>query len=397
MSAVEYNINCKDRWCPVLRELPLRPTWAEIDLAAITHNIQQFRSHISPRTRLMAIVKANAYGHGAVQVARTAVAAGVSFLSVGMVEEAIELRENGLTAPILILGYTPKEYAPYLVQYRLTPSVFTLPEAQAFSQAAVQAKTKLEVHVKVDTGMTRVGCQAQEADSFIRQLAAMPGLQITGLYTHFASADQQDLTFARLQLARYLALVERLEARGIKIPLKHVANSAAAMSMPEAQLDMVRLGIGLYGLYPSAEVNRSQIQLQPAMTLKAKIVYLKDVPAGVGVSYGSTYVTTQPARIATLNIGYGDGYRRQLSNRGQVLVHGQRVPVVGRICMDQTMINVQDVPGVQAGDEVVLFGQQDGALLSVDEVASWLDTINYEVITAISRRVPRVNLGEDEY
>ena len=256
----------------------------------------------------------------------------------------------------------------------------------------MQAKTKLEVHVKVDTGMTRVGCQAQEADSFIRQLAALPGLQITGLYTHFASADQQDLTFARLQLARYLALVERLEAQGIKIPLKHVANSAAAMSMPEAQLDMVRLGIGLYGLYPSAEVNRSQIQLQPAMTLKAKIVYLKDVPAGVGVSYGSTYVTTQPARIATLNIGYGDGYRRQLSNRGQVLVHGQRVPVVGRICMDQTMINAGCAQA--AGDEVVLFGQQDGALLSVDEVASWLDTINYEVITAISRRVPRVYLGK---
>lgn len=376
--------------------LPLRPTWAEIDLGAIRHNIQQFRLHISSRTQLMAIVKADGYGHGAVQVARTAVAAGVSFLCVGMVEEAIELRENGLTTPILILGFTPQEYASYLVQYNLTPSVFTLAEAQAFSRAAVQSATRLDVHIKVDTGMARVGCQAGEADSFVQQIAALPGLQVAGLYTHFASADQADLTFARLQLSRYLALVQRLEAQGIMIPFKHVANSAAAICMPEAQLDIVRLGIGLYGLYPSAEVSQKQIQLRPAMTLKAKIIYIKDVPAGVGVSYGSTFVTTQPTRIATLNIGYGDGYRRQLSNLGQVLVHGKRVPIVGRICMDQTMINVQDVAGVQAGDEVVVFGRQNGAQLPADEVASWLDTINYEVVTAISRRVPRIYLGEDE-
>ncbi|MCR3921705.1 MAG: alanine racemase [Firmicutes bacterium] len=376
---------------------PLRPTWAEIDLDAIVHNVRQFRSHISPKTRLMAIVKADGYGHGAVKVARAAVAAGVSFLCVGMVEEAIELRENGLIAPILILGFTPKEYAPYLLQYQLTPSVFTLEVAQAFSQAAVAVGQSLAVHIKVDTGMTRVGCYpAEEADNFIRAVATLPGLEIAGLYSHFASADQEDKTFARIQLDHYLSLVRRMEAQGIPIPLKHIANSAAAISMPEAQLDLVRLGISLYGLYPSDEVGRKQVQLRPAMSLKAKIIHVKDVPTGVGVSYGRSYVTAKPTRIATLNIGYGDGYRRQLSNLGQVLVHGQRVPIAGRVCMDQTMICVQDIADVQVGDEVVLFGKQGDALLHVDEVARWLNTINYEVVTSISRRVPRVYLGEDE-
>ena len=381
-----------------MQGLPLRPTWAEIDLSAIKHNVHQFRSFLSPGTRLMAIVKADGYGHGAVKVAQAALNAGVSYLCVGMVEEAVELREHGLDAPILILGFTPKEDAPYLVQYNLTPSVFTIAEAEAFSAAAVNAGKTLKVHIKVDTGMTRVGCfPCEGADDFVFQVKALPGLEIEGLYTHFASADQADLSFAYEQLERYLALVQRLEKKGIKIPLKHVANSAAALQMPEAQLDLVRLGIGLYGLYPSVAVavKCKQINLRPAMSLKTKIIYLKKVPAGIGISYGSTYTTNKPTRIATLNIGYGDGYRRRLSNRGQVLVHGQRAPIVGRICMDQTMISVEGIDNVNVGDEVVLFGQQGEAQLHVDEVASWLDTINYEVVTCISRRVPRVYLGED--
>lgn len=391
MSAVEYNRYCKDRWCNNLHRFPPRPAWAEIDLSAIAHNIKQFQQHVSSQTRLMAIVKADGYGHGAVEVAREAVAAGISFLGVGMVEEAVELREQGINTPILILGFTPAAYAPYLCQYNLTPTVFTLEEADAFAQAALLAEKDLAVHVKVDTGMGRVGCfPCEEADDFISYVAARQGLSLSGLYTHFAAADHAEAEYTHWQLQRFLALVARLEARGIHIPIKHAANSAGAISYPETQLDMVRLGIGVYGLYPADEVSREQVMLRPAMSLKAQVIYVKDVPAGTGISYGSTYISEQNTRVATLPLGYGDGYPRHLSNCGQVLIHGQRAPVIGRICMDQTMINVHGIENVKAGDEVVLFGRQGDAILPVDEVARLLNTINYEVVTRISRRIPRV-------
>jgi len=375
---------------------PLRPAWAEINLAAIGHNVRQFKSHLSPKTLIMAIVKADGYGHGAVEVAREAVAAGVSFLGVGLVEEAVQLRENGFDVPILILGFTPAEYGPYLCRYNLTPTVFTLEEADAFAGAARSCAQTLTVHVAVDTGMGRVGCfPCEKADSFIAHVAALQGLALQGIYTHFASADQADKSFACWQLKRFNDLVRRLETQGIHIPVKHTANSAAAIDLPEAHFEMVRLGISLYGLYPSAEVQRSTVALRPAMSLKARIIFTKDIPAGTGVSYGSTYVADRPVRIATLPLGYGDGYPRKLSNIGQVLVRGKRVPIVGRVCMDQTMINVQDVGGVVAGDEAVMFGRQGEAQLHVDEVAGWLDTINYEVVTRISGRIPRVYFWED--
>ncbi|MBS3886388.1 MAG: alanine racemase [Dethiobacter sp.] len=375
---------------------PLRPAWAEINLAAIGHNVRQFKNHLSPKTSIMAIVKADGYGHGAVEVARAAVAAGVSFLGVGLVEEAVQLRENGFDVPILILGFTPAEYAPYLCQYKLTPSVFTLEEADAFARAARNCAQTLAVHVAVDTGMGRVGCfPCEKADGFIAHLAALQGLVLQGIYTHFASADQSDKSFACWQLKRFNDLVHRLAAQGIHIPVKHTANSAASIDLPEAHFEMVRIGISLYGLYPSAEVERSAVALRPAMSLKARIIFTKDIPAGTGVSYGSTYVANRLERIATLPLGYGDGYPRKLSNVGQVLVRGKRAPIVGRVCMDQTMINVQDIGGVLAGEEAVLFGRQGKALLHVDEVAGWLDTINYELVTRISGRIPRVYVWED--
>jgi alanine racemase len=344
----------------------------------------------------MAIVKADGYGHGAVEVARAAVAAGVSFLGVGLVEEAVELRENGLTVPILILGFTPAEYGPYLCRYHLTPTVFTSEEAEAFSAAAKSCGHELPVHIKVDTGMSRVGYfPCEEADDFIVGIASKPGLSLQGLYTHFASADHRDKTFTRQQLQRYLSLVQRLEARGIHVPVKHTANSAGAIDVRDAHFDMIRLGISLYGLYPSAEVNRMDVDLRPAMALKSRIIFIKEVPAGTGISYGSTYVTDQRTRVATLPLGYGDGYPRQLSNIGQVLVRGQRAPIVGRVCMDQTVINVQHINDVMTGDEAVLFGRQGDSILHVDEVARWLNTINYEVVTRISRRIPRVYIRED--
>ncbi len=375
---------------------PLRPAWAEINLAAIGHNVRQFKNHLSPRTSIMAIVKADGYGHGAVEVARAAVAAGVSFLGVGLVEEAVQLRENGFDVPILILGFTPAEYAPYLCRYNLTPSVFTMEEADAFARAARNCAQELAVHIAVDTGMGRVGCfPCEKADGFIAHVAALQGLVLQGIYTHFASADLADKSFACRQLKRFNDLVCRLEAQGIHIPVKHTANSAASIDLPETHFDMVRIGISLYGLYPSAEVKRSAVKLRPVMSLKARIIFTKDVPAGTGISYASTYVADRPVRIATLPLGYGDGYPRKLSNVGQVLVKGKRAPVVGRVCMDQTMINVQDIGGVSAGDEAVLFGRQGEALLHVDEVAGWVDTINYELVTRISGRIPRVYVWED--
>ncbi len=371
--------------------MPLRSTWVEVDLAAIAHNVREFAGIVSSKTRLMAIVKADGYGHGAVQTAHAAVSAGASFLGVALVEEALQLRQNDITAPILILGFTPREYAAALCEYNLTPTVFTLPEAHAFSDAAVRYGKALDVHVKVDTGMGRVGYfPCEEADGFIRQIASLPGLKLTGLFTHFATADHSDQAYAKSQLARFLSLVERLERQGITIPVKHAANSAAAISFSESHFDMIRLGISLYGLHPSDEVSRETLNLRPAMSFKSHINFLKDVPANTAVSYGCTYTTSSASRLATIPVGYADGYSRRLSNCGKVLVRGVKVPVVGRVCMDQTVINVQDVPGVAEGDEVVLFGRQGDASIHVDDLARQLETINYEIVTSISCRVPRI-------
>jgi alanine racemase len=376
-----------------LSGFPSRPTWAEVDLAAISHNVQEFRRITPARTRIMAVVKADGYGHGSVEVARQALAAGASFLGVALVEEGVNLRENGITDPVLVLGFTPKSYAHLLCEYDLTPTVFTMPEAEAFSNAAVQHKRKLPVHVKVDTGMGRVGFfPCSDADGFIKKVAACPGLELAGLYTHFAAADSKDLTHARGQLQRFSELVSRLAERGLNIPLKHAANSAAAMYLPEAHLDMVRIGISLYGLPPSAG-REAAVNLQPVMTLKTKVVYLKQVPSGTSVSYGCTFTTVRDSLLATLPIGYADGYSRRLSNRGHVLVHGQRAPVAGRVCMDQMVVDVSAIPGVCLDDEVVLYGRQGDNVITVDEVADCLETINYEVVTSVSRRVPRLYLN----
>jgi alanine racemase len=376
-----------------LSGFPLRPTWAEVDLAAIAHNVREFRRITPDRTRIMAVVKADGYGHGSVEVARQALAAGASFLGVALVEEGVNLRENGITAPILVLGFTPRSYATLLCAYDLTPTVFTMPEAEAFSNAAVQCGRKLPVHVKVDTGMGRVGFfPCRDADEFIIKVVACPGLELEGLYTHFAAADSEDLDHARGQLQRFLKLVRRLAERGLNIPLKHAANSAAAMYLPEAHLDMVRIGISLYGLPPSAS-RTAAVNLQPAMALKTKIIYLKQVPSGTSVSYGCTFTTVRDSLLASLPVGYADGYSRRLSNRGHVLVHGQRAPIAGRVCMDQMVVDVSGIPGVCLDDEVVLFGRQNDNAITVDEVAQCLETINYEVVTTVSRRVPRLYLN----
>lgn len=378
-----------------MRPFPLRPTWAEVELTAIAHNVRVFRRVVSPGTCVMAVVKADGYGHGAVAVAREAVSAGASFLGVATVEEALELRAGGITTPVLVLGFAAADYAPLLLEHDVTATVFTWAEAEAFSREALRFGRKQPVHVKIDTGMSRVGLfPCETADRFVRQLAGLPGLALEGIFTHFAAADQTDLTYTRWQLERFLTLCDKLARQGISIPLRHAANSAAALRLPEAHLEMVRVGIALYGLCPGDAVSAEAASLRPAMAFKSKVVFLKAVPAGTSVSYGCTYTTKEPALLATLPVGYGDGYPRKLSNLGQVLIRGRRAPIVGRVCMDQLIVRVDHIEGIAAGDEAVLFGSQGEEVLSADEVAAWLETINYEVVTSVNRRVPRVYLRQ---
>ena len=373
--------------------------WAEVDLSAIAGNVRELCRMVKPAARLMVAVKANAYGHGSVEVARTALAHGADWLGVARFEEAVELREAGIAAPILIFGYTPAGCTRELIRLHLTQSVYSLDTARALSEQAAGSGDRLKVHLKVDTGMGRLGILTDAhrpvapADAAIREvtkMAALPGLQLEGIFTHFASADSADKSYTDEQLALFTGFLDRLQTAGLTFEIRHAANSGGIIDIPQTHLDMVRAGISLYGLYPSDEVRKSAITLTPALAWKARIVHIKQVPAGFHVSYGMTYRTEKPTTIATIPVGYGDGYSRLLSNRGSMLVGGRRVPIVGRVCMDLTMIDVGGIADVAVDDEVVMLGRQGEEAVTADDIADLLGTINYEVVTAISARVPRV-------
>jgi len=378
--------------------------WAEVDLSAIAHNTRELRRLVRSQTRLLAVVKANAYGHGAVPAARTALESGAQTLGVARPAEGIELREAGISAPVLIFGYSEPKIADTLLEYSLVPTVWSLAYGESLSAAAKQLGKTIDIHVKIDTGMGRLGIvpdclQAGSADinsleksiSELREIAGLPGLSLAGLYTHFAEADTGDEEGVAGQLRLFSAFIDRLRDAGISVPLCHAANSAAIIDMPATHLDMVRAGIALYGLYPS-EAAKKRVRLKPAMALKTRVVQLKSVGKGFKVSYGGTHQTSRPTTIATLPIGYADGLNRRLSSRGQVIVNGCRVPIIGRVCMDLTMVDVGNVPGIAEGDEVVVFGRQGDEEISADEVAGWLNTINYEIVSTVSDRVPRVHV-----
>jgi alanine racemase len=373
--------------------------WAEIDLGAIAHNVRALKHLLAPPCRLLAAVKANGYGHGAVRVAQTALANGATFLGVARVDEGIELRRAGITDPILVFGYTPPARAEDLLQFGLTQTVYDPSTAEAFSARALASGRRLTIHIKLDTGMGRLGIVSQGGGSTlpvieaVKRIAALPGLTLEGLFTHFASADSLAKTHAEEQFRIFSHLLQSLQAQGIRVALRHAANSGAIIDMPHTHLDLVRAGISLYGLYPSAEVNQGRVALKPAMTLKSRVIHIKQVPAGFAVSYGSTWKSPRPTCIATVPVGYADGYSRRQSNRGHMLVRGQRAPIVGRVCMDLTMLDVGHIPAVALGDEVVVFGGRGRESLPVDEVAAGLDTINYEIVSALTARVPRVFIG----
>ncbi len=374
--------------------------WVEIDLTAIATNIRHLRSIVQPKTKMLASVKANGYGHGAVPVAKTALENGIDMLGVARYEEAMVLRESGIDAPILILGHTSPDLVVDLLANNLTPTVFSSSIAELYSAIAVEKKKKLQVHLKVDTGMGRNGLLPAELVSLdteramdiaeVEHICNLKGLDVVGIYTHFACSDEKDKVPAKSQLARFFQFLDRLSQCGIHFSLRHAANSAAVIDLPETHLDMVRPGISVYGLYPSSEVDRNKVLLKPAMSIKARICQLKYVPAGFSVSYGSTFTTEKPTTIATVPIGYADGYNRGNSSCGYMLVGGQRAPVIGRVCMDFTMLDVGHIKNVQVGDEVVILGSQGSDHISAEEIATRLKTINYEVVCTLMDRVPRV-------
>ena len=378
-------------------------TWAEIDLNAYAHNIKELRRITHPDAMLMAVVKANGYGHGAVEVAREALQKGAAWLGVARINEAVDLRRAGLEAPILIMGYTPADLARQLIEFDLTQTVYHYANAERFSSQALKLGKKISVHIKIDSGMGRLGLVPHDLlpEKAIREtnpnpidavekIAGLRGLDVQGLFTHFATADSADRTYAKQQLEIFLNFLHQLERTASQPPIRHAANSAALIEMPASHLDMVRPGIATYGLNPSNEINKGKAMLKPVMSLKSRIIHIKKVSAGFNVSYGITYQTQKPTTIATVPVGYADGLNRLFSSSGRMMVHGQIVPIIGRVCMDLTMLDVGDISDVGIEDEVVIFGRQGNASITADELASQLNTINYEIVSTVMARVPRI-------
>jgi len=369
--------------------------WTEVNLKAIAHNIRELRRITNPKACFMAVVKANAYGHGIIEVARESLKNGAEALGVANIEEGIQLRKADINVPVLIFGYTPPMHVKQLIEFNLTQTVYSCEISKKLSQAAVKYGKKIKVHIKVDTGMGRLGFLGKiknNSASEILSISRLSMLELEGIYTHFATADESDRSYADKQFEIFMDFLDELRIAGLEIPVIHAANSAAIITMPETHLNMVRAGISIYGLYTSEEMDRSIIKLKPAMELKTKIIHLKKVPAGFKVSYGITYETKKPTTIATVSIGYADGLNRLLSSSGSMLVCGQKAPIAGRVCMDLTMLDVGEIPEVAMEKEVVVFGKQSDSSITVDEIASKINTINYEIVSTIMDRVPRIYL-----
>ena len=368
----------------------IRPVWLEINLDAIAHNVKKIKQIVGKNTQIIAVVKANAYGHGAIEVSETLLENGVTMLGVGVIEEGIVLREAGIKAPILVCGLTKDEQLEPLVMYNLSATVCRLKTIQALSRIASKKKKKVRVHIKIDTGMGRLGIPSEDTLNFVKEIGKMKNIEIEGIFTHFAATNEEDGNYTRKQFEKYKKALLELERERINIPLKHVANSTAILNSSRFHLNAVRPGIIVYGLFPSPKTKQI-VQLRPAAELKTKIIVLKEISAGKSIGYGKTYTTTRPTRIATLPVGYADGYSWLLSNKGEVLVRGQRAPIIGRICMDLCMIDVTHIGKVQIGDEVVLWGKQGSEMISVEEVAQKTGSIVYEVICMVDKeRVPKV-------
>ncbi|QAY68461.1 alanine racemase [Paenibacillus protaetiae] len=372
-----------------------RPTRAEISLDALRHNLSAFRAALPEGMFILASVKANAYGHGSVEIAKEAEAFGIDYFGVAFLDEALQLRNAGVRKPILVLGFVPAEGLLLAREHNITIALYRNDILDAIAALPPDAEGKrLKAHIKIDSGMGRLGLLGvEEASVFIERAMQVPGLEVEGLFTHYARADEADKSYTELQYRRFSEVADYVKRHQLPIPLIHAANSAAGMETPEFAYSMVRLGIAMYGLYPSAEVGRETIQLEPVMSLKTEVVHVKDAPEGWGISYGTRYFTQGTERIGTLPVGYADGYSRMLTGKAQVLIRGVKAPVLGAICMDQCMVALDKAGGddpVRNGEEVVLIGRQGDSVITADDIADQLGTINYEVTCMISARVPRV-------
>lgn len=368
----------------------LRAVWAEIDLDNLQHNLKQIKK-ICGNKEIIGVIKANAYGHGAMEIAPTLLENGVSRLAVAVLSEAMELRMSGVKEPIMILGYTPWALGDMLLDNDIEQSVYSYNDALELSKIAVLKRKILKIHIVVDTGMGRIGfLPTKESVEDVYKISKLPNIEIEGVFSHFSSADESDKDYTLYQMNKYNAFLNKLEEKNIQVPIKHIANSAAIIDLENTHLDAVRAGIIMYGYYPSNYVLRNNINLKPVMSLKTSIVHIKKVSSGEYISYGRTFKTERESIIATLPIGYADGYNRLLSNKGKVIVNGKLAPVIGRVCMDQCMIDVTFIENLKVGDVVTIMGEENGVRYTAEDIASQIGTISYEVICNVNKRVPRV-------
>ncbi len=371
--------------------------FACIDLDALIHNVDTCRRRLAEGSILMPVVKADGYGHGAIPISKVLVENGIKLLAVATLEEAISLRKNGIKVPILILGYTQDNMAYKVVEYDLIQTVYKFSMAENLSEVAGKYKKKAKIHLNLDTGMGRIGfVPNDESYEIVARIFELPNLDVEGIYTHFSKADEVDKTFTYNQLELFEKFIKRLEDNGYSIPMKHTANSAGIIDIDEAHKDIVRLGISLYGFYPSMDVQKNKVDLQPVLSLISHIIHIKEVEAGTYIGYGGIYVTKKKAKIATIPVGYGDGYDRLLSSKGRVLIGGEYAPIVGRVCMDQFMVDVTHIEGVEDLDEVVLIGKQGENEITADDIANIKRTINYEVVCQLGKRIPRVYMRNNQ-
>ena len=364
---------------------------ANVNLKAIRHNIREVKNKLQENTKLMLIIKADAYGHGAIPIAKAISNDNLAdAYGVAIIEEAIELRNAGISLPILVLGFTPKEQYHLVVANDVMQTVFQYEMAKELSMEAKKQGKTAKIHIKIDTGMSRIGFNTEEGINEIKRIAKLENIQIEGLFSHFAQADESDKSSTMKQLKRYMDFVHRLEREGIHIPVKHISNSAGVLNFPEAEFDMVRCGIVTYGIYPSNEVNKTEVELIPVMEIKTHVIFVKEVDAGVPISYGATYYTKRKTKVATIPVGYADGYSRNLSGCGMVIIHGKFAPIIGRICMDQFMVDVTDIDDINQGDTVTLLGKDGDVCITAEELSEWSHSFPYELVCTVGKRIPRV-------
>lgn len=372
---------------------------AEIDLDAVAYNMEQMHRNLKAGTQVIAVIKTDGYGHGAIPIAH--LFQDYEYIwgfAVATVEEALSLRNHGIEKPILVLGYAFPEHYQVMVEQRIRPTVFRMDTAKELSNRAVETNEVMPIHIKIDTGMNRIGFpDEEESVRLIKQITELPNLNVEGIFTHFAKADEVDKTSALCQLERFRTFVGRLEKAGISIPLRHCSNSAGIIDLNQANMDAVRAGISIYGLYPSEEVDKKAVDLKPALSLYSHLVYVKTLPAGMAISYGGTFVTKRKTRVATIPVGYGDGYPRTLSNKGYVLIRGKRAPILGRVCMDQMMVDVTQIPDASEGDLVTMIGTDGEERITVEELSALSGRFHYEFVCDLGKRVPRVYRQDGRY